>query len=265
MKAGTLYDMLRQFLPNITTRMFTEFYNQGMSKVTRDARVSVVETQFDGDTEFGYIGSEAVFIDFVYHDSVKLFYSIENGVLKVRDYTGQEYDKLNGLIVRYHKFFDEAILEEPVEITRNVFNNSGKWAYIPGQGVICEDGETGKIRIILIESSRPPFVLGEVIDATINDGGEYIVLSRDGVSIPATGDNAFSFLWLPSTWAWQDDGLPSSAQIAATYWAGMMLTDISGGSMEVGKYMREKFDYYLKEIKRKYNSSPSARIVGVDK
>ena len=140
MKAGTLYDMLRQFLPNITTRMFTEFYNQGMSKVTREARVSVVETQFDGDTEFGYIGSEAVFIDLVYHDSVKLFYSIENGVLKVRDYTGQEYDKLNGLIVRYHKFFDEAILEEPVEITRNVFDNSGDWGKDTLAGGLGEGG-----------------------------------------------------------------------------------------------------------------------------
>lgn len=43
MKIGTLYDLVKQYLPQVSKRMFTVMYNEALAKITQDLRVNVVE------------------------------------------------------------------------------------------------------------------------------------------------------------------------------------------------------------------------------
>ena len=56
MKIGTLYDLVKQYLPTVSKRMFTVMYNEALAKVTQDLRVNmtketVTSAQFDDLTK----------------------------------------------------------------------------------------------------------------------------------------------------------------------------------------------------------------------
>jgi len=56
MKIGTLYDLVQQYLPTVSKRMFTVMYNEALSKITQDLKVNIVKedvsaSQFDALTK----------------------------------------------------------------------------------------------------------------------------------------------------------------------------------------------------------------------
>lgn len=56
MKVGTLYDLVKQYLPTVSKRMFTVMYNEALAKITQDLKVNVVSEittsdQFDDLTK----------------------------------------------------------------------------------------------------------------------------------------------------------------------------------------------------------------------
>lgn len=48
MKIGTLYDTAKQYLPEITTKEFTLFYNQALEKLSHDLNISETVEEFTG-------------------------------------------------------------------------------------------------------------------------------------------------------------------------------------------------------------------------
>ena len=56
MKVGTLYDLVQQYLPTVSKRMFTVMYNEALAKITQDLKVNIVKEattsdQFDDFTK----------------------------------------------------------------------------------------------------------------------------------------------------------------------------------------------------------------------
>lgn len=43
MKVGTLYDLVQQYLPTVSKRMFTVMYNEALGKITQDLKVDIVK------------------------------------------------------------------------------------------------------------------------------------------------------------------------------------------------------------------------------
>ena len=71
----------------------------------------------------------------------------------------------------------------------------------------------------------------------------------------------YSVVLLENLWEEQDDGLDNDLQLAALYFSLSRAADMVGGDRDVSKYFFEKYNYMVKDLRRKYNSSKYRNIV----
>ena len=68
MKIGTLYDIAKQYLPEITSREFVLFYNQALEKMSYDFNIAEVVEVFTGSSIAAMPSSATKILDVIYND-----------------------------------------------------------------------------------------------------------------------------------------------------------------------------------------------------
>ena len=124
MKAGELYDLAKQVVPNLTIRMFTQFYNQAMEQLSREIRISVIEQAYTDIASYQNLPVSAVRIESVSTDG-RYYWKIVNNELKLYDADNVEVTSIpDNLVISYWAAIINALAEV---IDSSGFTNSDEF------------------------------------------------------------------------------------------------------------------------------------------